>query len=149
MLLNFQLVLLTFQLVTRNSCFTISLKKRSIQDNELDNRWVGSDISCCSPCIVVNGSVTAQDVTNVMGCYVIWPPKYWRYSQFNGQLVYVNSQIILSYNKLTFRHIAEISILILQLTLVDLFTFTRSYLIVFLDPFLISQKDKWGCAEFR
>ena len=70
-LLNFQLVLLTFQLVTRNSCFTISLKKRSIQDNELDNRWVGSDISCCSPCIVVNGSVAAQDVMNVMGCYVI------------------------------------------------------------------------------
>ena len=35
-----------------------------MQDNEFGNKWVGSDISCCSPCSVVNESmsVTSGDV---------------------------------------------------------------------------------------
>ena len=30
---------------------------RSLQDDEFGNRWVGSDISWCNPCIVVNESM--------------------------------------------------------------------------------------------
>ena len=34
---------------------------RSMQNNELDNKWVGSDISCCNPCIVVNESISEPE----------------------------------------------------------------------------------------
>ena len=39
---------------------------RSMQDNEFGNKWVGSDISCCNPCTVVNESmsVPSGDVTS-------------------------------------------------------------------------------------
>ena len=30
---------------------------RSVQDNEFGNKWVGSDISWCNPCTVVNESM--------------------------------------------------------------------------------------------
>ena len=29
-----------------------------MQDNEFDNKWIGSDISCCNPCTVVNESMS-------------------------------------------------------------------------------------------
>ena len=40
---------------TINCQVRLSVKVRSLEDNELSNRWVGvgSDISCCSPCIVL------------------------------------------------------------------------------------------------
>ena len=60
---------------------------------------------------------------------------------------------------MSIRYITEISILILQLSLVDLFTFTRSYLIALLDPFLsysifgsfsyFSEKQKLETLETR
>ena len=31
---------------------------RSMQDNEFGNKWVGSDISCCSRCTIVNESMS-------------------------------------------------------------------------------------------
>ena len=40
-----------------------SVKMRSMQDNEFGNRWVGSHISWCSPCIVNESmSVPSGDV---------------------------------------------------------------------------------------
>ena len=35
-----------------------SVKMRSMQDDEFGNRSVGSDISWCNPCIVVNESMS-------------------------------------------------------------------------------------------
>ena len=35
-----------------------SVKMRSMQDNELSNGQVGSDICCCCPCTVVNESMS-------------------------------------------------------------------------------------------
>ena len=70
----------------------------------------------------------------------------------------VTLQIILSYDKLINQpallkmaiwYITEIYILILQLSLVDLFAFTRSQLITFLSPFPIYQKNEQRCVEFR
>ena len=70
----------------------------------------------------------------------------------------VTLQIILSYDKLINQpallkmaiwYITEIYILILQLSLVDLFAFTRSQLIAFLSPFPIYQKNEQRCVEFR
>lgn len=70
----------------------------------------------------------------------------------------VTLQIILSYDKLINQpallkmaiwYITEIYILILQLSLVDLFAFTRSQLITFLSPFPIYQKNEQHCVEFR
>ena len=70
----------------------------------------------------------------------------------------VTLQIILSYDKLINQpallkmaiwYITEIYILILQLSLVDLFAFTRSQLITFLSPFPIYQKKEQRCVEFR
>ena len=70
----------------------------------------------------------------------------------------VTLQIILSYGKLINQpallkmaiwYITEIYILILQLSLVDLFAFTRSQLITFLSPFPIYQKNEQRCVEFR
>ena len=34
------------------------VKMRSVQDNEFGNKRVGSDIICCSPCTVVNDSMS-------------------------------------------------------------------------------------------
>ena len=49
---------------TINSKLGWSVKMRSMQDDEFSNRWVGSDISWCNPCIVVNElmSVPSGDV---------------------------------------------------------------------------------------
>ena len=33
---------------------------RSMQDNERENTWVGSDIGCGSPCVVVNESMSVS-----------------------------------------------------------------------------------------
>ena len=41
------------------------VKIRSMQYNEFANKWVGSDISCCSPCTVVNESMSVPS-GNVM-----------------------------------------------------------------------------------
>ena len=46
--------------------FGWSVKIRSIHDDELGNKWVGSEISHCKPCIVVRDSicVPSWDVTS-------------------------------------------------------------------------------------
>ena len=46
--------------------FGWSVKIRSIHDDELGSKWVGSEISCCKPCIVVRDPicVPSSDVTS-------------------------------------------------------------------------------------